>query len=279
MPTINVNHYPELNSVASTEIYFALITGATSGIGNGFAHALARDGKNLVITARNEIRLQEVKNELESKYSIKVKIISRDLSQPEASSKIFEFLKQEGVVLDILVNNAGFNVYGKFEDTDLQEEIKMMNLHVLAVTQMTKLFLKQRSRQADNMILNVASIAALVPGPMVSVHFATRAYILSFSQALSNELIGSDVHVTCLCPGPVKSAFFGRAGMTEVRLASGFPIKLMDAHTVASIGFNAMKKRKVIIVPGIRNKIIAFVATKIPRALAVRITRWLMERL
>lgn len=277
MPTSNIHQYPEQNTVIPTASHFALITGATSGIGNGFAHALAWDGINLVITARNKDRLQEVKSELEAKYSINVIIISRDLSQPEASSEIFEFLKQEGVVLDILVNNAGFNVYGKFEATDLEEEIKMMNLHVMAVTQLTKLFLKQRSRKAENMILNVASLAALVPGPLVSVHFATRAYILSFSQALSNEFMGSDVHVTCLCPGPVKSAFFGRAGMSRVRLASGRPIKVMDAHTVAAIGYKAMKKRKVIIVPGYRNKIIAFMATKIPRALAVRITRWLME--
>ena len=278
MQKTNILQSAEHNTAAPFVERFALITGATSGIGNGFAHALARDGINLVITARNEIRLQEVKNELEARYSIKVKIISRDLSQPEASLDIFEFLKREGVVLDILVNNAGFNVYGKFEETDLDEEIKMMNLHVLAVTQLTKLFLKQRSRGADNMILNVASLAAFVPGPLVSVHFATRAYILSFSQALSNELIGSDVHVTCLCPGPVKSAFFGRAGMTDVRLANNKPIKIMDAQTVADIGYKAMKKRKVIIVPGYRNKIIAFMATRIPRALAVRITRWIMER-
>jgi len=258
---------------------FALITGATSGIGNGFAHVLARDGINLVITARNETRLEEVKNELEDKYSINVKIIPRDLANPEAPSEIFEILKREEIILNVLVNNAGFNVYGKFEETDLEEEIKMIRLHVVAVTQMTKLFLRQRSRQVENMILNVSSIAGLVPGPLVSVHFATRAYILSFSLALSNELQGSDAHVTCLCPGPIKSAFFGRAGMSDVRLASGKPIKLMDAEIVAAIGYDALKKRKVVVVPGYRNKILAFMATVAPRAIAIRFTRWLMERI
>jgi short-subunit dehydrogenase len=258
---------------------FALITGATSGIGNGFAHVLARDGIDLVITARNETRLEEVKNELEDKYSINVKIIPRDLANPEVPSEIFEILKREGIILNVLVNNAGFNVYGKFEETDLEEEIKMIRLHVVAVTQMTKLFLRQRSRQVENMILNVSSIAGLVPGPLVSVHFATRAYILSFSLALSNELQGSDAHVTCLCPGPIKSAFFGRAGMSDVRLASGKPIKLMDAETVAAIGYDALKKRKVVVVPGYRNKILAFMATVAPRAIAIRFTRWLMERI
>lgn len=262
-----------------SETRFALITGATSGIGNGFAHELARDGINLVITARNETRLQEVKSELEARYSIKVKIIPRDLASPEAPSEIFEILKQEGIVLNVLVNNAGFNVYGKFEETDLEEELKMIRLHIVAVTELTKLFLRQRSRQAENMILNVSSIAGLVAGPLVAVHFATRAYILSFSLALSNELQGSDVNVTCLCPGPTKSAFFGRAGMNEVRLASGKPIKLMDASTVAAIGYNALKKRKMIVVSGYRNKILAFMARIVPRGLALKITRWLMERL
>ena len=257
---------------------FALITGGTSGIGNGFAHALAQDDINLVIIARNETRLEEVKNELEARYSIKVKTIPRDLANPEAPAEIFEILKQEGIVLDVLVNNAGFNVHGKFEETDLGEEIKMIRLHIVAVTQMTKLFLNQRSRQRENMILNVSSIAGLVPGPLVSVHFATRAHILSFSLALANELQGSDTHVTCLCPGPTKSAFFGRANMSDVRLASGKPIKLMDAQTVAETGYKALKKRKVIVVPGYRNKILAFMTTFVPRALAIKITRWLMER-
>ncbi len=261
------------------ETRFALITGATSGIGNGFAHVLAQDGINLVITARDETRLQEVKSELEARYSIKVKVIARDLASPQAPAEIFECLKQEGIVLNVLVNNAGFNVYGKFEETDLEEEIKMIRLHIVAVTELTKLFLKQRSRQEKNMILNVSSIAGLVPGPLVSVHFATRAYILNFSLALSNELRGSDVHVTCLCPGPTKSAFFGRAGMKDVRLASGKPIKLMDAQEVAAIGYNALKKRKMIVVPGYRNKILAFMAAVAPRSLALKITRLLMERL
>ncbi len=263
---------------SSSKTRFALVTGGTSGIGKGFAHALARDGINLVIVARNEARLKEVKSELEARYSIEVKIIPRDLADPEAPAQVFEIIKQEGVVLSVLVNNAGFNVHGKFEETDLDEEVKMLRLHVIAATELTKLFLRQRDRQMENMILNVASIAGLVPGPLVSVHFATRAYILSFSLALSNELQGSDVHVTCLCPGPTRSAFFGRANMSDVRLASGKPIRLMDSRTVAAIGYDALKKRRVVIVPGYLNKILAFMAAFAPRWLAIKVTRWLMER-
>jgi short-subunit dehydrogenase len=260
------------------EKHYALVTGGTSGIGNGFAHELARDGYNLVLVARNQARLEEVKEELEARHSIRVLTISRDLSLPGVPEEIFALLKKDGIVLNVLDNNAGFNVYGKFEESDLEEERKMMHLHMDAVTELTKFFLWQRSRQEHNRILNVSSIAGLVPGPLVSVHFATRAYILSFSLALSSELQGSDVTVTCLCPGPTKSAFFGRAGMEDVRLASGKPLKMMDAPTVAAIGYRALKKGKMMVVPGSRNRMLAFMTRIVPRRLTIRITRWFMER-
>jgi short-subunit dehydrogenase len=265
--------------IKTSKSQYALITGATSGIGKEFAQLLAQDGINLVIIARNENRLEEVRRDLENEYSINVFTISRDLADPAAPVRVFKILEREGIVLNILVNNAGFNVYGLFEETDLEEELKMIRLHIVAVTEMTKLFLRQRSRQVVNEILNVSSIAGMVPGPLVSVHFATRAYILNFSLALSNEYKGSDVHVTCLCPGPTKSKFFDRAKMSNVRLASGKPIKLMNAKEVAATGYNALKKRKVIVVPGYRNKILAFMASIAPRTMATRITRWLMERI
>lgn len=262
----------------SSKSKYAFITGATSGIGYAFAQELARDGLNLVITARNEARLREVKNDLEAKYMIKVKSIPRDLANHEASAEIFAILKQEGIILSVLVNNAGFNVHGLFEFTDLDEEVKMINLHIVAVTQITKLFLKQRSRQEKNLILNVSSIAGFVPGPQVSVHFATRAHFLNFSLALADETRGSDAHVTCLCPGPTRIAFFERAGMSDVRLARGKPILLMDAKDVARIGYKALKRHAMMVVPGFRNKILPFMAAVAPRSLAIRVTRWLMER-
>ena len=262
----------------SIKTKYGLVTGATSGIGYAFARELARDGMNVVITARDEVQLQEVKDDLEANYKIKVITISRDLSNREAPAEIFEFLKQEEIILSVLVNNAGFNVHGMFEFTDLDAELRMMELHIIAVTQLTKLFLQQRSTDEENLILNVSSIAGFVPGPQVSVHFATRAYILSFSLALTDEMRGSDVHVTCLCPGPTRSAFFERAGMNDVRLASGKPIKLMDAQDVAKIGYKALKRRKMMVVPGYRNKALAFFAVVAPRGLAIRATRWLMDR-
>jgi short-subunit dehydrogenase len=257
---------------------FALVTGASSGIGNAFATLLAKDGYNLVLTSRNETRLQEVKSELESRYSIEAKVIPRDLSDPEAPPEIFEILRQEGIVVGVLINNAGYNVYGRFEETDLEEELKMIRLHIGAITHLTKLFLRQRPPGEKSMILNVSSIAALVPGPLVSVHFATRAYTLSFSQALAYEFRGNNVNVTCLCPGPTRSDFFNRASMNDVRLASGVPIRLMDAEVVAAVGYTALKKGKVIAIPGLGNRILALMANIAPRPMATKITNWLMQR-
>lgn len=263
---------------SSEQIPSAVVTGASSGIGHAFAHLLANDGFNLILVSRNESRLQDVKAEIEAKYATTARIIARDLSISESPSEIFEILKREGVTARVLINNAGFNVHGEFEKSDLEEELKMIRLHICAVTEMTKLFLRQRPKDGKSMILNVSSIAALAPGPQVSVHFATRAYILSFSLALSDELRDTDVHVTCLCPGPTRSDFFRRASMENVRLARGYPVRLMNADTVAAAGYAALKKRKAMIVPGLGNKILAFMAMMAPRGLVIAVSRWLMDR-
>ena len=270
--------HDDIDTTIQTGTASALVTGASSGIGKAFAELLAKEGFNLVLTSRSETRLREAQVELESKYAIKVKIIPQDLASPDAPSEIFKVLEREGLIVNVLVNNAGFNVYGRFEETDLEEELQMIRLHIIAMTQLTKLFLKQRARDRNNMILNVASVAALVPGPKVSVHFATRAYTLSFSLALADEFHGTDVSVTCLCPGPTISAFFKRASMTDVRLASGNPIKLMHAKKVAAIGYDALTKGKVLVVPGFRNRVLAFMAKIAPLALTSRFTRWIMDR-
>ncbi len=255
---------------------YALVTGASSGIGSEFAKLLAADGVNLVLTARNEVRLQEVKKALEAAHGVKAIVVARDLSDPETPAQIFAVLEQAGVCVDVLINNAGFNVHGEFAGSDLDQELAMIRLHVSAVTHLTKLFLRQLPTETDGMILNVSSVAAFVPGPYVSVHFATRAYTLSFSEALSRELKTRGVHVTCLCPGPVRSAFFERAGMQHVRLASGCPMKLMDAQDVAAIGYDALKRGKRIVIPGVRNRLVVRLACVLPRALRTRITQWMM---
>ena len=263
---------------AKLETPYVLITGASSGIGREFARLFSEDGWNLVLTARNEVNLQALKAEVEEQYGTQVIVLVRDLNDPDTPANIFETLKEKGIVLSALVNNAGFNVYGPFEVADLKSELEMIQVHVTALTHLTNLFLHQRPKQTPTKILNVASIAAFVPGPNVAVHFATRSYILNFSEALARELVGTSVNVTCLCPGPVRSAFFKRADMENVRLATGWPIRLMDAYTVAKAGYTAMKEGRLIVIPGIQNKIIVFLARHIPRTLATRITGWVMSR-
>ena len=257
---------------------YALITGASSGIGREFVNQFAQDGWNLIITARNEKRLEVVKSEIEEHFGIHVIIFARDLADPTSPESIFSELEKQNIVVSALINVAGFNVHGTFDTTDMKPEIEMIQVHVTALTHLTKLFLHQLPAQTPAKLLNVASIAAFVPGPNVSVHFATRAYILSFTEALALELAGTPIKVTCLCPGPVRSEFFKRANMENVRLATGWPLRLMDASTVAMVGYNALKKGKIVIIPGLQNKIIAFLARHLPRVLVTRITGWVMSR-
>ena len=255
---------------------YALVTGASSGIGYEFAKLLAADGIHPILTARNEARLREVQGEIEGTYGIAARVIARDLSDPQAPAQIFSILESEGIGVDVLVNNAGFNVHGKFAESDLEQELAMIQVHIGAVTHLTKLFLRQIPPNGNAMILNVSSVAAFVPGPYVSVHFASRAHTLSFSEALANELKGTGIRVTCLCPGPTESAFFGRANMESVRLASGWPMKRMDARRVAEVGYRALKRGKTIAIPGFRNKLVVLFARFGPRPLVTRITRWMM---
>jgi short-subunit dehydrogenase len=257
---------------------YALITGASSGIGYEFAVLFARDGTNLVITARNKAKLDAVKAEIEREYQVKVRIMARDLADPEAPQEIFHELEEAGIHVKALVNNAGFNVYGLFAESDLEKEIEMIQVHITSLTHLTKLFLSKMLEDESGRILNVSSIAALAPGPLVSVHFASRAYVLHFSEALANELLGTGVTVTCLCPGPTESDFFKRAGMESVRLATGWPVRLMDARKAAEAGYKGLMRGKPVVIPGFRNRSLAFIARVAPRRMVVGFTRWLMSR-
>jgi short-subunit dehydrogenase len=269
MATSRSNRSPKLS----------IVTGASSGLGRALSERLAENGSNLVVVARNQERLEACAREIALKHSVHVEAISADLAQPDAPDKVFDRLQALGSTADVLVNNAGFNVYGRFEDADLDKELEMIRLHVVATTQLTKLFLEARDKNRRNRILNVSSIAGLVPGPFVSVHFATRAHMLSFSLALSEEFKGTDVDVTCLCPGPMKTDFFRRAGMQDVRLASGWPLKTMTASDVAGCGYDAMLSGKRMAIPGRRNRLFAFAADIAPRRFKTRFTEWIMGRL
>ncbi|MBE8968493.1 SDR family oxidoreductase, partial [Nostocales cyanobacterium LEGE 12452] len=174
----------------------ALITGASGGIGYEFVKLFAQDGYNLVLVARSVDKLNKIADEFKKKFGIDVKVISKDLSNPSAPEEIFRELEQASINVDVLVNNAGFATYGLFNEIDLNAEMQLLQVNVLCLTHLTKLFLKGMVQRGSGKILNLASTAAFQPGPLMAVYYASKAYVLSFSEAIANELEGTGVSVT-----------------------------------------------------------------------------------
>ncbi len=254
----------------------ALITGATSGIGLELANLLARDGHDLVLVARNADRLDAVAADLRERFGGHVTTIVKDLAQPTAVEEIVVHLRRGGTTVHVLVNNAGYAVYGAFAETNLQDELAMMRVNMLAVTHLTKLLLPGMLERRDGQILNLASIAAFQPGPLMAVYYASKAYVLSFSLAVAEEVRGSGVTVTALCPGPTETGFQERAAIGESRLIKGR--KIMDAATVAQAGYAGMLEGAAVVIPGRRNRILAEANRFLPRTLVTRIVHRALER-
>src|SRR2546423_6004428 len=191
----------------------ALITGASSGIGLDLARLVAADGNNVVLVARSGDKLAELAAELESKHHIRAFVAPIDLADPGAPEELYHVLEEQGIAIDILINNAGFGTHGPFAEADLAAQMQMLQVNVAALTQLTWLFLQPMIRRKQGRIMNVASTAAFQPGPFMAVYYASKAYLLSFSEALANELHGTGVTVTTLCPGPTITGFQHRAGL------------------------------------------------------------------
>jgi short-subunit dehydrogenase len=248
----------------------ALITGASSGIGHELTQLFAHDGYNLVLVARNQKQLTQMADKLKEKYGVSVKVISKDLSLASAPEEILTELEQESIEIDALVNNAGFAAYGLFSETDLGAELQMMQVNMGTLTHLTKLFLPGMLKKRRGKILHVASTAAFQPGPLMAVYYATKAYVLSFSQALAEELHGTGVNVTALCPGPTASGFQKRAHMEDSKLFSG---QIMDAQTVARVGYRGLMTNKTVVIPGLRNKLLVELVRFTPREMVPRVVR------
>jgi hypothetical protein len=197
----------------------SLVTGASSGIGYQLAKLFAKDDKNIVIVARSRDKLEDLKKEVEAKHGTKVKVLVEDLSDPKAPQEIFSELGKEGVNVDVLVNNAGFPVYGKFAETSLQEELDMIQVHITSLTHLIKLFMQKMMKDKPGWILNVGSTAGFVPEPLQAVYGASKAFVLSFTEALANELQGTGVGVTCLCPGVTDTRFYERGNIWHICLS------------------------------------------------------------
>ncbi|WP_413306661.1 SDR family oxidoreductase [Bacillus sp. 1P10SD] len=245
----------------------ALITGATSGLGYEFAKLFAKDGYNLVLVARNESTL----NELKQTYSnVEVTVIPKDLSVPGAAKEVYEEVEQNGISVDVLVNNAGFGLMGKFDELELEKQSNMIQLNITALTELTYYFLPKMKQRKSGRILNVASTAAFQPGPLMAVYFASKAYVLSFSEALVEELAGTGVTVTTLCPGATKTNFGVVASVENSKMFSS----AMSSDVVAKQGYEALMHGKRVIVTGGLNKAGVLGAKFMPRNLAAKISKY-----
>lgn len=246
----------------------AMVTGAASGIGYEFSLLLANDNYNIIMVDIDKEKLELAKNNIQYKYEVDIKILVKDLSKPNVAEEIFKNIQEP---IEILINNAGFGLFGYFAKTIWQRESDMLNLHVNTTTQMTKLAVKKMINGGHGKILNVASLAAFQPGPFMSIYYASKAYLLSFSQAIANELKGSGITVTVLCPGPTRTCFQEVVSVNSSKNKIKF--NMASATSVARCGYVAMMKGKTIAVPGMFNKFLAFLPRIISRNLATNIVR------
>ncbi len=220
----------------------ALITGASSGIGKDLAHIHAEKGDNLVVVARRKDQLNELKNKLEKEHDIQVKVIAKDLNDENACQEIHDEIKKEGINIEYLINNAGFGGHGYFHEQDSDYQQDMIDLNVKALTKLTRLFLPWMVERDSGKILNVASTAGLIPGPLQATYFATKAYVVSLSQGIAGELMDTNVTVTALCPGAVRTEFAEQADLEDTSMFE----KAASSRSVAEVGYNAMMKGKLI---------------------------------
>jgi hypothetical protein len=252
----------------------ALITGASSGIGLDLAQLMAPDF-DLIITARNQAGLENIANELQAAYGNRVHAISADLTLPEAPEQIFAEIDRRGLPVDILINNAGFGSYGAFAESDSKTSLDMVEVNIAALTALTRLALPGMIQRKRGRIMNVASTAGFQPGPLMAVYYATKAYVIMFSEAIANELKGSGVSVTCFCPGATATNFAERAKMEESRL---FKMGAMKSKDVARAGYKGMMAGKGLVIPGVMNKTLAMSVRFSPRKLVTAISRSLQEK-
>lgn len=254
---------------------YALITGASSGIGFELAKIFASHNHNLILTARSQGSLEKLAEELRATYKVKVEVAPMDLGLESSPIGLWKFCQERNLKVDILVNNAGFGDNAVFVTSDWQKQAQMMDLNMKSLTHLCHLFLPAMKAAGKGAILNVASTAAFQPGPFMAVYYATKSYVLSFSEALNEELRGTGVYVTTLCPGPTISGFQQAANMDTALL---FKLGVPGSRAVAEYAYKALMARKVVAVHGLSNKIMAFSVRLTPRALLVRIVRVLQEK-
>ena len=246
-----------------------VVTGASGGIGYELCKLFARDGYPLLLTARNGDKLKTFAQELTAAHGVAVAVCPLDLAAPEAPDQLFEAAQNQDRPVDVLVNNAGFGHYGPFADADLTATLQMLQVNIVALTRLTRLFLPVMVQRNEGRIMNVASTAAFEPGPLMAVYFASKAYVLHFSEALDEELRLTKVRVTAFCPGPTATGFEARAGLGESKLFTGRNV--MNVGAVAEAGYRGLMRGRRIVVPGLLNKLLTFSVRFMPRRLVTAV--------
>jgi len=252
----------------------ALVTGAASGLGLELALLLAKDSYNLILIDVDPEKLEHAKTFILNSYSVEITLFIKDLSVANVANDIYDAIK--GISIDVVINNAGFGLFGTFCDTDWERESQMLHLHVLTATHLIKLLLPDMVKRGSGKILNLSSLAAFQPGPMMALYYASKSYLLSFSQAISNELKGTGVTVTALCPGPTKTAF--QSVVSHDNVENKIAFNMACPKRVAAYGYKAMQNGRVVAIPGTFNKFLSILPRMLTRNRATIIVRKIQDK-
>lgn len=247
---------------------YTLVTGGSEGIGLELAKLFAQDKHNLILVARDELKLKKAKDDIEAQYKVKVEIVDIDFFVDKTCGKVINFVDNYNLTVDNLVNNAGIGSFGFFYEEYNNFEDDIINVNIIALTKLTKFFLNKMLKQGYGNILNVASTAAFVGGPKMALYYSTKSYVLTLTEAIHEEVKGKGINVSCLCPGPVRTSFQAKSGIKKSEKAKKY---IMAPENVAKIGYEGFKKHKAIIIPGFKNKILVLGNKLIPRSISRKI--------
>jgi short-subunit dehydrogenase len=253
----------------------ALITGASGGIGLDLAECFAKDGYDLILVARSEPKLKQEADRLARKYGVSAVPITIDLAVHGSGQRLADAVAERGLDVDVLVNNAGYGIAGAFAGSDATDQLGMIDLNVRALAELTHVFWPRMIARKRGGVLNVASTASFQPGPLMAIYYASKAFVLSFSEALWREAQGTGVHVSCLCPGPTASEFRERAGTGATRISTlGTPA---TSRSVAEAGYAAFQKNQRVLITGMRNRVLARLVPYMPRRMVLDIAHRLQS--
>jgi len=255
-----------------------LITGASKGIGHALAYEFAAHGHDLVISARDEHLLNQLAINLRTQYSIKVDVIAMDLSRVGGAMNLVEAIEEKGHVIDCVVNNAGLGHLGEYTKMTNERLNSLLQLNIVALSELSHHYAQVFSKAKAGKILQVASIAAFLPGPQMAAYYASKAYVVSLSQALAYELRGSGVTVSIMCPGPTESNFLSAANMDGTRIAKG-EMGMMSSEKVAKIAYQGLQKNKLFIIPGLKNKLITYSTKFSPAIIPMKMVAFFHRKL